>query len=119
MSAIPQILRVICLCAEWCGVCRDYSQAFEQAATAFGARCEFRWIDIEDDADLMDGVDVENFPTLLMARSDEVLFFGTITPHPQTLSRLVQTALDGELRPLANDPAVIALSMRMIEPGSR
>jgi thioredoxin 1 len=113
MSDPEQILRVTCLCADWCGVCRDYAQLFDQTAEEFGAPCEFAWIDIEDRADLLDGVDVENFPTLLMSRGGEVLFFGTITPHAQTLSRLVQSALAGELGSSAVDPAIEALVKRM------
>jgi len=106
-------LRVVCLCAEWCGVCRDYSSVFDQISARLGQRVEFTWIDIEDDADLLDGTDIENFPTLLMARGDEVLFFGTITPHAQTLARLVEGALAGDLKPLAPDLAVTSLARRI------
>src|SRR5580765_768306 len=97
-------LRVVCLCAGWCGVCNDYRATFDAAAAAFGARAGFSWVDIEDDAALLDDVDVENFPTLLIAQGDHTLFFGTITPQPATLARLVQRALDGALRPLAGAP---------------
>lgn len=105
-------LQVVCLCAAWCGVCRDYRATFDAAAAAFGARAGFGWFDIEDDAALLDDVDVENFPTLLIARDDRTLFFGTITPQPATLARLVQRALDGELRQLAGVPAVDAFVRR-------
>lgn len=107
------LLRVVCLCAAWCGVCRDYATPFEQAALAFGARAEFTRLDIEDEADLLGSVDVENFPTLLIARGAQVLFFGTVTPHAQTLTRLVQGALAGELRPLADAPEIDALARRL------
>ena len=107
------LIRVVCLCAQWCGVCGDYAAPFEQAAAAFGARCEFAWLDIEDEAELLGDVDVENFPTLLIARGDRALFFGTITPHPQTLARLVQGALAGDLPPPADAPAVDALAQRV------
>jgi thioredoxin 1 len=110
-------LRVVCLCAGWCGVCRDYRATFDTAATEFGnsvsARAVFSWFDIEDDAALLDEVDVENFPTLLIARGQRTLFFGTITPQPATLARLVQRALDGELRPLADATEVDALVGRL------
>lgn len=107
------LLRVVCLCAAWCGVCRDYAAPFEQAAIAFGAQAEFTRLDIEDEADLIGSVDVENFPTLLIARGAQVLFFGTVTPHAQTLTRLVQGALAGELRPLADAPEIDALARRL------
>ena len=109
---MDDVLRVVCLCAQWCGVCRDYAVPFEQAAAEFGTRCEFAWVDIEDEADLLDRVDVENFPTLLLARGDRVLFFGTITPHAQTLARLVQGALAGDLRPLPANPTIDSLARR-------
>ena len=106
-------LRVVCLCAQWCGVCREYDAAFAQAAAAFGGRAEFVRLDIEDEADLLDPVEIENFPTLLIARGAQVLFFGTITPQPQTLARLVQGALAGDLKPLADAPEIGALARRI------
>ncbi|HEY8709987.1 MAG TPA: thioredoxin family protein [Burkholderiaceae bacterium] len=107
------LIRVACLCAQWCGVCGEYAAVFEQTAVAFGARCTFVWIDIEDQAELVGDVDVENFPTLLIARGDRALFFGTITPHPQTIQRLVQGALDGELKPPSEAAEIDALVRRV------
>ena len=110
-DALP--LLVVCLCAQWCGTCRDYVATFEAAAPGFGAAIQWRWIDIEDEAALLDGVDVENFPTLLIARDERVLFFGTITPQPQTLARLLGSALAGELPRVAPEPDVDALLRRL------
>ena len=107
------VLQVVCLCAAWCGVCRDYAAPFGQVALAFGEQAQFTQLDIEDEAELLGPVDVENFPTLLLARGAKVLFFGTITPHAQTLTRLVQGALAGELRPLADVPEIDALAQRL------
>jgi len=89
-------LTVTCLCAEWCGTCRDYRAVFEATVAASAAECVPRWVDIEDEADLVGNVDVDNFPTLLIGRGDEVLFFGTVTPQPSTLSRLLQAVSDGD-----------------------
>jgi thiol-disulfide isomerase/thioredoxin len=110
-SVLP--LLVVCLCAQWCGTCRDYAAVFDAATAAFGARCRFMQIDIEDDAALLDGIDIENFPTLLIARGAQPLFFGTITPHAQTLARLVAGALGGDLAPLPPDREVDALAARL------
>ena len=110
---MDDVLRVVCLCAAWCGVCRDYAAVFDGAALAFGAQAEFTRIDIEDDAELVSDVDVENFPTLLITRGAQPLFFGTVTPHTQTLARLVQGALAGELNLPAAAPEVVALAQRM------
>ena len=110
---MDDVLRVVCLCAAWCGLCRDYAAPFDEAAAPFGAQAEFTRLDIEDEAELLGNVDVENFPTLLIARGEHVLFFGTITPHVQTLTRLVQSALAGELKPLVDALEINALSKRL------
>ena len=88
-------LVVACLCAAWCSSCREYRATFDDVARRFpGAR--FLWIDIEDDAALVDGVDVEDFPTLLIAAGGESRFFGPLTPHAETLVALVRAhAADG------------------------
>jgi thioredoxin 1 len=101
MSDAPATdMLVVCLCAEWCGSCREYRQLFDAPAREQAAVARFVWADIEDHGDTLGGVDIENFPTLLIARSDEVLFFGPVTPHAQTLARLVQAAVAGDLAPL-------------------
>ena len=77
------------------------------------------WVDVEDQADAMGAIDVENFPTLLIARDDEVLFFGPVTPHAQTLQRLIDAALKGglSLDRRSVDPAVLELPARLREQG--
>lgn len=112
----PASITVACLCAEWCGTCREYRTVFEQAVEGQRhAGVRGLWIDVEDESDLVGAVDVDNFPTLLMARGGEVLFFGTITPHASTLARLVQAALDGQTH-LGGEPPdadVRALAARL------
>jgi len=90
-------LLVACLCAAWCGTCREYEPLFERLREEFSGQAAFAWVDIEEDDEVLGPIDVENFPTLLIARGDTPLFFGTVTPHAQTLSRLVQSALAGNL----------------------
>ena len=80
---------VVCLCAEWCGVCRDYRATFEQVRARF-PEARFLWVDVEDQSDLVDPVEVDNFPTLLVAVGDEPRFFGAMTPQASTLDRLVR-----------------------------
>jgi len=115
-------LTVACLCAEWCGSCRDYRADFERTVRAqTGADIEGVWIDIEDEAELVGPVDVENFPTLLIARGDDVLFFGTVTPHMSTLTRLMQAALGGSTH-LGGEPPdeeIQALAARLHRASSR
>jgi len=85
---------VACLCAQWCGVCRDYRQRFDEARDRVQRdhpQVQFLWIDIEDEADLLNPVDVEDFPTLLLARGAQPRFFGPLTPQVQTLVRMIDT----------------------------
>jgi len=50
---------------------------------------QFRWLDIEDEG--MEDFDLENFPTLLIQRNDDVLFFGVMLPQHHHLRRLLET----------------------------
>ena len=95
---------MVCLCAEWCGACREYRPLFEAVAQAHpGLR--FAWVDIEDHADLTDDFDVETFPTLLIAGRAGPHFLGPLLPHAETLSRLL-----GALQPAQPAaPEVVAL----------
>ena len=79
---------VVCLCAEWCGACREYRPLFEQVARAH-PRFRFAWVDIEDHADIADDFDVETFPTLLIASAEGTRFLGPLLPHVETLARLL------------------------------
>ncbi|OON64694.1 thiol reductase thioredoxin [Massilia sp. KIM] len=94
---------VACLCAAWCGTCSSYRATFEQLAARHPDK-HFVWIDIEDQADLMGDLDVDNFPTLLLQRGDTVAFFGAMLPDGAVADRLIQAqaALDeAELARLA------------------
>ena len=107
-------LLVACLCADWCGTCRDYQAPFERMQAQFpGTR--FLWIDVEDESELVDPIAVDNFPTLLITRRDQALFFGTITPHMETLQRLVRTHLGIEAPPLPAEPNRDGLAQRLWE----
>lgn len=94
---------VACLCAAWCGTCTSYRSAFDELA-ARHPDVHFIWIDIEDQADVVGELDVENFPTLLIQRRDVVAFFGTTLPDTALAERLLQAQVahtDTELAALA------------------
>jgi thiol-disulfide isomerase/thioredoxin len=80
---------VACLCAAWCDTCVAYRAGFLAMAERF-PRAEFRWVDIEDDAEQAEDIDVDNFPTILVRRGGETLFHGVLLPHHQHLERLLQ-----------------------------
>jgi thioredoxin len=102
---------VACLCAEWCGSCREYRAAFDAVRGAH-PRARFAWVDIEDHPEVLGSIDVENFPGLLIARGDDIAFFGTVTPHASTLDALVDRALRGELGAV-DDPALDGVPARI------
>lgn len=79
---------VICLCAEWCGVCREWREAFTQAAAAH-PELRFAWVDVEDEAEAMGDVDIETFPTVLIAREGRPLFYGPVLPSGTQFTRLI------------------------------
>lgn len=112
---------VACLCAAWCGVCRDFLPAFQEQARAHPAM-HFAWVDVEDEDDAMGDVDIETFPTLLVARGDTVLFLGPTPPSGSQLARMLGTlqaqpvAAPG-LPPHAN--ALLARLRREVLPRSR
>jgi hypothetical protein len=83
--------RVACLCAAWCDTCTAYRDGFLAMAARF-PRAEFRWVDIEDEAEAVDEeeIDVENFPTILVKRGGETLFEGVMLPHHEHLQRLLE-----------------------------
>ena len=83
---------VLCLCAEWCGTCREYRDAFDRLASNFPA-VKFLWWDIEDNAESLGDLDVENFPTLLIGRAGLVLFYGPMLPQHKHLRRMIEQLL--------------------------
>ncbi|GAA5168345.1 thioredoxin family protein [Viridibacterium curvum] len=83
-------LFVACLCAEWCGSCREYRPAFDALAVRMPG-VEFAWVDIEDEPEIAGDINVENFPTIVIQRGESVMFCGAMLPHVTQLERLIQT----------------------------
>ncbi len=69
---------------------------------------------MEDEADLLHPLEVENFPTLLMAVGAEARFFGPLPPQPALLERLIRARLQDDGAPVLADPAVLALLGRIL-----
>jgi len=98
---------VACLCADWCGTCRDYRPVFDEVAAQHPGM-PFLWLDIEDQAELVGELDVETFPTLLIADGAALRFAGPLLPHAGTLSRLLGSLEAGAAVPPV-DPALAGL----------
>lgn len=81
---------VACLCADWCGTCREYQDKFEMLSRQLPQHV-FVWIDIEDHPDFTEDDDIVNFPTLLVQNAGGILFYGTMLPHIGHLEKLLRT----------------------------
>ena len=90
-------LDIVCLCADWCGTCREYAQVFEALQQALPAH-HYRWIDIEDEADALGDIDIETFPTLLVAHGGRVLFAGPVLPRLGDAQRLIEVQTEAVQR---------------------
>lgn len=111
----PSLL-VACLCAAWCGVCNEYRSRFDQVYAAVKAdhpQVQFVWLDVEDEADLLHPLDVDDFPTLLIAKGDTPVFFGTLTPQAQTLERMVRNAANVTSTPALPEPELAKAVQRI------
>lgn len=104
---------VICLCAQWCGVCREWRASFE-AAAADQTGVRFGWIDVEDQAEAMGDVDVETFPTVLVACGGRPMFFGPVLPSTGQFQRLLESARGPGAAPAGVTPEIAELFPRLV-----
>jgi thioredoxin 1 len=93
---------IACLCAAWCDVCTSFRPNFEQLAAQHPDK-RFVWIDIEDQADIVGDIDVDNFPTLLIQHADTVAFFGTVLPDASQANRLLRAQTGKSATELLHD----------------
>lgn len=118
-------VHIACLCAAWCRLCEGYAAVFNPvlgALQAQHAHLHMHWIDIEDEADLVGELDVETFPTLVVATATHVPFAGTLTPQADTLQRVLRAALAqpaGQSRPQAAEVEAFAARLRRRTPDAR
>ncbi|MCZ2105440.1 MAG: thioredoxin [Burkholderiales bacterium] len=103
---------VVCLCAEWCNVCRAIHPEFD-ALAARSPGVAFTWVDVEDEEQLVGDLDIETFPTVLIGSAHELRFFGAIQPQAAVLARMVD-GLTGDGGAPVFDPQALALLARII-----
>jgi thioredoxin 1 len=65
----------------------------------------FVWLDIEDQSTLVGDIEVDTFPTLLLADAQGTRFFGPLTPQVTTLSRLLDSLTRSSLQVMPHSPA--------------
>ncbi len=107
---------VACLCADWCGTCKEYMDGFAALAARHPNDC-FVWIDIETHSDrLGEDIDIENFPTVLIqpVAGGAPHFYGTVLPHLNILDRML---VRGAAMPAAPSEFPEVLSW-LLEPGA-
>lgn len=83
---------VVCLCAAWCGTCKEYEAGFHELQVQY-PKLGFVWVDIEDENSGVEDWDIENFPTVLIQRKELVLFFGPMLPHHGVLRQTLDSLL--------------------------
>jgi thioredoxin-like negative regulator of GroEL len=96
---------VACLCAAWCDVCKAYRAGFNELAAQHPDK-HFLWIDIEDQADVVGDLDIENFPTLLLQCGEQVAFFGAVQPDIGIAKRLVSAYAQKSVADLQKECAI-------------
>jgi thiol-disulfide isomerase/thioredoxin len=105
-------LYVTCFCAAWCRTCDAYDAVMQELRAHYGDKVALRWMDIEEQSDLLDEMDIENFPTLLVADAQHTYFFGPVLPYVAAAKQLIDRGLTQELDPLTQ-PEVLALQQRV------
>ena len=95
-GAAATTIHVACLCAAWCRLCDGYRAVLESLADELdraGVAVSWHWVDIEDEAELIGDLDVETFPTVVVADDTQVRFAGPVEPQRETLRRLLRATL--------------------------
>jgi hypothetical protein len=65
---------------------------FAQLQAAHG-EVDFFWVDIEDEEEVLGDLDVETFPTLLIASAERLRFAGPSLPTYESVARLIRACL--------------------------
>ncbi|WP_297913171.1 thioredoxin [Thiomonas sp.] len=92
---------VACLCAQWCGICRGWRDAYrelaQQSADLLPAS-RWLWVDVESQADALGDFEPENFPVLAVQQGARLLYCAALPQQAGNWRRMVQSlgALDEE-----------------------
>ena len=85
-------LYVTCLCAEWCGVCREWRPLFDalQVQLSPEIAATWSWVDVEDRADDLGDFEPQDFPMLAVQRGHDLLYCAALPPLRDVWLRLVK-----------------------------
>lgn len=78
----------------------------------YAEQVQLVWVDIEDQSELLDNVDIEDFPTLLMSDANHVYFWGPLLPHEATACQVIEGLVRGALAPL-DAPEILQIHARL------
>ena len=86
-----QPLLVACLCAQWCGICRDWRAGFDALAAQMPPDLVVRWvwIDVEDRADALGDYEPPDFPVLAVQRGGDLLYCAPLPQQPALWLRVL------------------------------
>ena len=104
---------VVCFCAQWCGVCREFRATFDVLAHE-RPQLRMAWVDVEDEEEIVGDLDVETFPTILVAGGGQARFFGPVLPQAGVLGRLIDS-LQADAAGSRPDAQAQALLERVLE----
>ncbi len=85
-------LYVACLCAQWCGICREWRAGFAALAAQLDPALDVRWawIDVEDCADALGDWEPDNFPVIAVQRGARLLHCAPLPQQPGLWLRLIE-----------------------------
>ena len=89
-------VRIICLCAAWCHMCRALEPDFHALAEQH-PEADWLWIDVEDEAALVGDLEIETFPTLLIGTDERATYFGPAPANDARFRGFVEQALQGRM----------------------
>ncbi|AGF47083.1 Thiol-disulfide isomerase [Candidatus Kinetoplastibacterium desouzaii TCC079E] len=79
---------IACLCAEWCGICREYKSKFHELSEKMTEHY-FYWIDVEENIDLINDEDITDFPTILIQNRRKIFFLGPVNTNINRLIKII------------------------------
>ncbi len=77
-------LKVLIVCASWCGVCREYKNMISSDLEPKPI-----WVDVDDFETIADDLSIKTFPTIVILDDSDVLFFGSIDTKQDSLHALI------------------------------
>ncbi len=98
----------VVLCAGWCRTCDAYRPVVDVLRAAH-PEVTWHWVDIEDDAALVDDIDIQTFPTLVLADGGRPWFAGPVLPRADVALRLLAQPVGAARGPVDDADAFAAL----------